>query len=97
MDDRIKRDDTGTLYVDQRQQEQSEQVEEIKDVEELEELEGSRGLFYYLLMAVTGVITIFGILVAILLGFLFLGIIGIMIFLVMLFFGFLFLLGFLRR
>jgi hypothetical protein len=87
-DDRIKRDDTGTLYVDQRLQGQSEQVEEVEE---------SHGLLYYLLMAVTGVITIFGVLVALFFGFLFLGIIGIMIFLVMLFVGFLFLLGFLRR
>ena len=97
MDDRIKRDDTGTLYVDQRLQGQSEQVEQVEQVEEVEEVEESHGLLYYLLMAVTGVITIFGALVALFFGFLFLGIIGIMIFLVMPFVGFLFLLGFLRR
>jgi hypothetical protein len=66
MDYRIKRDDTGTLYVDQRQQEQSEQVEEVEEIQE------SHGLLYYLLMAVTGAITIFGILVALFFGFLFL-------------------------
>ena len=35
MDERIKRDDTGTLYVDQRQLEQSEQVEEVEEIEKL--------------------------------------------------------------
>lgn len=93
----MKRDDIGTLYVDQRLQGQCEQVEEVDEIEEVEEVEESHGLLYYLLMAVTGVITIFGVLVALFVGFLFLGIIGIMIFLVMLFVGFLFLLGFLRR
>jgi hypothetical protein len=91
MDDRTKRDDKGTLYVDQRQQEQSEQVEEIEEIEE------SHGLLYYLRMVGISIIVLFGILVTLFFGFIFLGIIGIIIFLVALFFGFLFLLGFFRR
>jgi hypothetical protein len=94
MDDRTKRDDKGTLYVDQRQQEQSEQVEEVEEIEEIEE---SHGLLYYLRMVGISIIVLFGILVTLFFGFIFLGIIGIIIFLVALFFGFLFLLGFFRR
>jgi hypothetical protein len=100
MDNRPKRDDMGTLYNDQREHDESEQgleIEEVEEVEEIEEVEESRGLLYYLRMAVIGVIVVFGILVALFFGFILLGIIGITIFLVALFFGFLFLLGFLRR
>jgi len=91
----MKRDDRGTLYVDQRLQGQSEQVEEIE--EEVEEIEESHGLLYYLRMVVFGIIMAFGILFALFFGFIFLGIIGILIFFMALFFGFLLLWGLLRR
>ena len=71
MDDRMKRDDRGTLYVDQRLQGQSEQVEEIE--EEVEEIEESHGLLYYLRMVAFGIIMAFGILFALFFGFIFLG------------------------
>ena len=90
----MKRDDRGTLYVDQRLQGQSEQVEEIE--EEVEEIEESHGLLYYLRMVVFGIIMAFGILFALFFGFIFLGIIGILIFFMALFFGFLLLWGLLR-
>ncbi len=91
----MKRDDRGTLYVDQRLQGQSEQVEEVE--EEVEEVEESHGLLYYLRMVVFGIIMAFGILFALFFGFIFLGIIGILIFFMALFFGFLLLWGLLRR
>jgi len=105
MDDKLKRDDMGTLYVDQRAQEESEQDQEAEETQEIEEIEDfgdiedieSHGLLYYLRMAVMGVIIALGILVVLFFGFIFLGVIGIMIFLALLFFGFLFLMGFLRR
>lgn len=93
----MKRDDRGTLYVDQRLQGQSEQVEEIDEVEEVEEIEESHGLLYYLRMVVFGIIMAFGILFALFFGFIFLAIIGILIFLMALFFGFLLLWGLIRR
>lgn len=91
----MKRDDRGTLYVDQRLQGQSEQVEEVE--EEVEEVEESHGLLYYLRMVVFGIIMAFGILFALFFGFIFLGIIGILIFFMALFFGFLLLWGLLTR
>jgi len=91
MNDKLRRDDTGTLYIDQREQEESEQGLEIEEIEE------SGGLLYYIRMAAIGVIIAFGILFALFFGFILLGIIVIIIFLVALFFGFLLLLGFLRR
>ena len=91
----MKRDDRGTLYVDQRLQGQSEQVEEVE--EEVEKVEESHGLSYYLRMVVFGIIMAFGILFALFFGFIFLGIIGILIFFMALFFGFLLLWGLLRR
>lgn len=91
----MKRDDRGTLYVDQRLQGQSEQVEEVE--EDVEEVEESHGLLYYLRMVVFGIIMAFGILFALFFGFIFLGIIGILIFFMALFFGFLLLWGLLRR
>ena len=97
MNDKLRRDDTGTLYIDQREQEESEQGLEIEEVEEVEEVEESHGLLYYLRKAAISVIIVFGIFVALFFGFILLGIIGIIIFLVALFFGFLLLLGFLRR
>jgi hypothetical protein len=98
MDDRMKRDDRGTLYVDQRMQGRSEQVEEIEEIEEAEEEIGeSNGLLYYLRMIVYGILMAFGILFALFFGFIFLSIIGITIFLIALFFGFLLLWGLLRR
>lgn len=95
----MKRDDRGTLYVDQRLQGQSEQVEEIVEEveEEVEKVEESHGLSYYLRMVVFGIIMAFGILFALFFGFIFLGIIGILIFFMALFFGFLLLWGLLRR
>jgi membrane-bound ClpP family serine protease len=94
MNDKLRRDDTGTLYIDQREHEESEQGLEIEEVEEVEE---AHGLLYYLRKAAISVIIVFGIFVALFFGFILLGIIGIIIFLVALFFGFLLLLGFLRR
>jgi hypothetical protein len=104
MDDRTKRDDKGTLYVDRRQQEQSEQDQEFDDSEDIEVIEDfgdiediePHGLLHYLRMVVFGIIMAFGILFALFFGFIFLGIIGIIIFLAALFFGFLLLLGLLR-
>ena len=52
MDDRITMNENGTLYLDFTEQEQPEQVLEI---------EASHGLLYYLLLAVIGLIVIFGI------------------------------------
>jgi hypothetical protein len=100
MNDKLRRDDTGTLYIDQREHEESEQgleIEEVEEVEEVEEIEEAHGLLYYLRKAAISVIIVFGIFVALFFGFILLGIIGIIIFLVTLFFGFILLLGFLRR
>jgi hypothetical protein len=97
MNDKLRRDDTGTLYIDQREHEESEQGLEIEEVEEVEEIEEAHGLLYYLRKAAISVIIVFGIFVALFFGFILLGIIGIIIFLVTLFFGFILLLGFLRR
>ena len=63
MDDRIRMNENGTLYLDFTEQELPEQVLEI---------EASHGLLYYLLMAVIGLIVIFGVLVMLFFGFLFL-------------------------
>jgi hypothetical protein len=97
MNDKLRRDDTGTLYIDQREHEESEQGLEIEEVEEVEEIEEAHGLLYYLRKAAISVIIVFGIFVALFFGFILLGIIGIIIFLVALFFGFLLLIGFLRK
>jgi fatty acid desaturase len=63
MDDRIRMNENGTLYLDFTEQEQPEQFPEI---------EASHGLIYYLLLAVIGIIVIFGILAIAFFGFLFL-------------------------
>ena len=97
MNDKLRRDDTETLYIDQREHEESEQGLEIEEVEEVKEIEEAHALLYYLRKAAISVIIVFGIFVALFFGFILLGIIGITIFLVALFFGFLLLLGFLRR
>ena len=94
MNDKLRRDDSGTLYIDQREHKDSEQGLEIEEVEEVEE---SHRLLYYLRMAAISVIIVFGIFVALFFGLILLGIIGIIIFLVALFFGLLLLLGFLRK
>ncbi len=73
MDDRIRMNKNVTLYLDFTEQERPEQFPEI---------EASHGLIYYLLLAVIGIIVIFGILVIAFFGFLFL-------LLLPLFFGFL--------
>jgi len=59
MDDRIRMNENGTLYLDFTEQEQPEQFLEI---------EASHGLLYYLLLAVIGIIVIFGILAMLFLG-----------------------------
>lgn len=61
MDDRIRMNENETLYLDFTEQEQPEQFLEI---------EASHGLLYYLLMAVVGIIVIFGILAILFFGFL---------------------------
>ena len=53
MDDRVRMNEPGTLYLDFTEQEQPERFLEI---------EASHGLLYYLLLAVIGIIVIFGIL-----------------------------------
>jgi hypothetical protein len=63
MDDRIRMNENATLYLDFTEQEQPEQVLEI---------EVSHGLSYYFLMALIGLIVIFGILAMLFFGFLFL-------------------------
>jgi hypothetical protein len=63
MDDRITMNENGTLYLDVTEQEQPEQVLEI---------EASHGLLRYLLLAVIGLIVIFGIIAIAFFGFLFL-------------------------
>ncbi|MGA7075739.1 MAG: hypothetical protein WBZ42_04225 [Halobacteriota archaeon] len=59
MDDRIRMNENGTLYLDFTEQEQPEQFLEI---------ETSHGLLYYLLLAVIGIIVIFGILAMLFFG-----------------------------
>jgi hypothetical protein len=63
MDDRIRMDENGTLYLDYTEQEQPEQVLEI---------EASHGLLNFFVMAMIGIIVIFGILAMLFFGFLFL-------------------------
>jgi hypothetical protein len=53
MDDRIRMNENGTLYLDEMEQEETAQVLEIK----------SNGLLYYLFMAVVGIVVIFAIFV----------------------------------
>lgn len=84
MDDRIRMNENGTLYLDLTEQEQPEQVLEIKT---------SNRLLYYLFMA--AVIGIFGIIVILVM--LFSGFLLILLVPLLLVFGFLFLLGLLRR
>ena len=63
MDDRIRMDENGTLYLDFTEQEQPEEILEIETI---------NGLLYYLFMAAVGIIVIFGILAVLFFGFLFL-------------------------
>lgn len=51
MDDRIRMNENGTLYLDEAEYEETAQILEIK----------SNGLLYYLFMAVVGIVVIFGI------------------------------------
>jgi hypothetical protein len=83
MDDRVRMDENGTLYLDETEKEETAQVLEIE----------SNGLLYYLFMA--AIAGIFGIIV--ILALLFFGLLLILLVPLLLFFGLLLLLAFFRR